>query len=349
MNPKTIAIDLAKDVFEVALANEQGRITGRERLKRPDFANFMANQPPAVVVMEACGTAHFWGRMFSAWGHEVRLLPAHYVRPYRRRNKTDRADTEALLEAHRCEGIMPVPVKSVDQQQMQHLHRLREQWKTTRTARINLVRGTLREFGILIAQGTTAFAHNIASLLEKEEVPSALRQALQSTVDEIAALELRIRAIEKQLSQLTRDNEAVARLQQISGIGLLTSTALVAAAGSPNHFKSGRHLAAWVGLTPRESSSGNRRHLGRINKQGDCYLRMLFIHGARSVLARSKQLQRTGNKLPGRLAQWAVDLERRVGHNKATVALANKLVRIAWACWRNNSDFNPNHAAPIAA
>ncbi len=349
MNAKTIAIDLAKDVFEVALANEQGRIIGRERLKRADFANFMANQAPATVLMEACGTAHHWGRVFTAWGHEVRLLPANYVKPYRRRSKTDRADTEAILEAARCEGIVPVPVKSLEQQQLQHLHRLREQLKATRVRRINLIRGMLREFGIPLAQGTVAFTRHVTAALEGEGVPAVLRQVITETLEEIAVLEQRITAIERHLHQLTRDDAAVARLQQISGIGPLTSTALVAAVGSPEHFRSGRHLAAWVGLTPRESSSGNRRHLGKINKQGDGYLRMLFIHGARSVLARSKQLQRTGHKLPGRLAEWAVDLERRVGHNKATVALANKLVRIAWACWRHGSDFNPNHALTAAA
>src|SRR5512147_2628686 len=187
MNAKTIAIDLAKDVFEVALADVQGRIIGRERLKRADFANFMANQAPATVLMEACGTAHHWGRVFSAWGHEVRLLPANYVRPYRRRSKTDRADTEAILEAARCEGIVPVPVKSLEQQQLQHLHRLREQLKATRVSRINLIRGMLREFGIALAQGTAAFARHVTAALEGEAVPPVLRQVIVETLEEIAA------------------------------------------------------------------------------------------------------------------------------------------------------------------
>jgi transposase len=350
MNPRTIAIDLAKDVFEIAIANAQWRITERHRLSRKQFITFMAQQPVSAVVMEACGTAHFWARRFRDQGHAVQLLPAQYVRPYRRRNKTDRADSEALIEAARCEGIIPIPIKSVEQQQLQHLHRLREQWKATRVARINGLRGILREQGINLPTGAAAALKRAPTMVDQEAFPAALRLTLHAVLDEIAALEFRIKAVERQLLELTREDDAVRRLRQVPGIGLLTSTAMVAAAGSPNHFKSGRHLAAWLGITPRESSSGHRRQLGRITKRGDVYLRMLIIHGARSVLARAKTLARSGTQSLSRLHRWALKLEQRIGHNKATVALANKLARIAWAMWRYDRDFDGNFAdTPVAA
>ena len=345
MNRRTIAIDLAKDVFEVAVADSRWRIIDRHRLSRSEFASFMVQQPPSDVVMEACGTAHHWGRLLRDQGHQCRLLPAQYVRPYRRRNKTDRADAEALIEAARCDGIDAVPIKSVEQQQLQLLHRLREQWKATRVARINSLRGTLRELGICLPAGAVSAVKLAPAAIDRDIVPPPLRLALSAVLAEITQLELRLQGVERQLADLTRDNPAVQRLRQVPGIGLLTSTAMVAAAGSAQHFKSGRHLAAWLGITPKEHSSGNRRNLGRITKRGDVYLRMLLIHGARSVLARAKLLARTGQPSTGQLHRWALQLEQRVGHNKAAVALANKLARIAWAVWRHDRDFDLNFSA----
>lgn len=345
MERRTIAVDLAKDVFEVAIADGRWRITDRQRLTRSAFAAFMAQQPVSAVVMEACGTAHHWGRVLRGYGHRCRLLPAQYVRPYCRRNKTDRADAEALIEAARCDGIEAVAIKSVEQQQVQLLHRLREQWKATRVARINGLRGSLRELGICLPAGATSALKAAPAALEGEAIPPALRLALSAVLAEIEQLELRVKAVERQLLELTRDDPAVQRLRQVPGIGLLTSTALVASAGSAAHFKSGRHLAAWLGITPKEHSSGHRRNLGRITKRGDVYLRMLLVHGARSVLARAKTLARSGQPPTGQLQRWALQLEARVGHNKATVALANKLARIAWAVWRYERDFDLSYTA----
>ncbi len=342
MNTRTIAIDLAKEVFEVAISHRAGRISERHRLSRSQFPQFMAQQPPGRVLMEACGSAHHWARTFASAGHEVALLPAHHVRPYRRRNKTDRNDCEALLEAHRCEGIDPVPVKSVDQQQIQQLHRLREQWKGTRVARINALRGCLRELGIDFPAGAAVVLKQAPAVVRSTAVPPALRMALGAVLDEIGVLELRISAVEKQLAELSQHDDTVQRLQQIPGIGLLTSTALVAAVGSAQHFKSGRHLAAWMGITPRENSSGSRHHLGRITKRGDIYLRTLFIHGARAVLNRAIWLHRAGRPV-SRLQRWAIQLHQRIGHNKAAVALANKLVRIAWAVSTRGTVFSSDH------
>jgi transposase len=343
MNRRTLAIDLAKDVFEIAIANEHWRIVAHHRLSRSRFTAFMAQQPACDVVMEACGSAHHWGRVFTKMGHRCRLLPVQYVRPYRMRNKTDRADAEALLEAARSPRIEAVAVKSVNQQQIQLLHRLREQYKADRLARINVLRGSLRELGIPLPVGATVCLKRAPEAIEQEGVPHALRMALTALLTDIAQLKLRMEQIELQLLALSKSDPAIQRLRQVPGIGLLTSTALVAAAGCASSFKSARHFSSWLGITPRESSSGNRRFLGRISKQGNTYLRTLIIHGARAVLARAKQLRRQSEQPLNRIHQWAVELERRVGHNKAAVALANKLARIAWAVWRHERDFEAAH------
>lgn len=340
MKSKIISVDLAKDVFEIAVANGHYRILERRRLSRSEFSTFLATQAPALVLVESCGTAHYWARQAEAAGHRADIVPAHYVKPYRRRNKTDRTDTEALLEAHRCEGIKPVPVRSVEQQQIQQLHRVREQWKRTRTQRINGLRGFLRELGFAIPEGARVAQRCAREILDEADIPDALKIVFSRLLDEIAQLENDIASVERQLKALTKANPNVRRLQTVSGIGLLISTAMVASAGSPHHFPDGRHFASWIGLTPREYSSGNQRFLGRISKQGDCYLRMLLTHGARSVLARAKQLSRAGKHLT-RLQSWACELERRVGHNKATCALANKLARICWAVWKYETEFEP--------
>lgn len=340
---KIIAVDLAKDVFEVALANAAHRVVSRQRLSRTKLRRLLESHPPALIVMEACGSAHDWGRRSLAAGHQVKLLPAQYVRPYRRGNKTDRADTDALLEAHRCEGIKPVPVRSVEQQQIQQLHRIREQWKRTRVQRINGLRGFLRELGYPIPTGALTAQRHAREIIDAADFPPALRASFAIVLDEIKALETNIRDLEQQLSALTQHNPAVRLLAKISGVGLLTSTALVATAGSPHHFKSGRHFSAWLGLTAREFSSGSTRRLGTITKRGDTYLRTLLIHGGRAVLNRAKQLHRAGHRL-NRIQQWAVQLAARVGYNKASVALANKLARICWATWKYERDFDPDFA-----
>lgn len=343
MKSRIISVDLAKEIFEVAVANSQYRILERRRLSRKDFHAFIATQPAALVLVESCGSAHYWARQAEAAGHQTDIIPAHYVKPYRRRGKTDRIDTEALLEAHRCEGIKPVPVRSVEQQQIQQLHRIREQWKRTRTQRINGLRGFLRELGFAIPEGATTAQKRAREILEDDAIPAPLKIVFGRLLDEINTLEADLCSIERQLKSLTKDNVDVRRLQSVAGVGLLTSTAMVASVGSPHRFPDGRHFASWIGLTPSVHSSANQRHLGRISKQGDCYLRMLLTHGARSVLTRAKQLQRAGRRLT-RLQQWACTLEARAGHNKATCALANKIARICWAVWKHQREFDPNIA-----
>lgn len=340
----TIAVDLAKSVFEVAVSTRPGRVTQRHRFTRAQFARFVATTPPATVLMEACGTAHYWGRQAQAQGHRVVLLAPHAVRPYVPRNKTDRSDAKGLLEAARNEALRPVPVKTEAQQALTALHRLRSTWLATRTARINTVRGLLREFGIIIPLGARRVRPAVTLLLAEPDarVPAALRPSLQSALEELAALEERLRTVEQQLTALAAELPAVAMLRTIPGIGLLTATALVGFVGDARRFPTARHFASSLGLTPKEHSSGTRRRLGAISKAGDPYLRMLLTHGARSVLCHARR----PTAAPHRLPQWALAVAQRRGHNPATVALANKLARIAWAVWTKGIPFTPQPLRP---
>jgi len=332
----TIAVDLAKSVFEVAVSDTPGRVRIRRRLTRAQFARFVATQPPATVLLEACGSAHYWGRHAHAAGHDVRLLPPHAVRPYVPRNKTDRADAKGLLEAARNEAIHSVPVKSAAQQTLTALHRLRTTWLATRTARLNTVRGLLREFGVTIPVGSRQVARQLPALLAAPDgpIPAPLHPVLTAALTEIAMLEGQLRTAEQQLTTLAADLPIVAHLRTVPGVGLLTATALVASVGDVDRFPSGRHFASYLGLTPRERSSGGHRHLGAISKRGDAYLRMLLVHGARAVLWHAKK-----TPVPSHLQAWALAVERHRGHNKAAVALANKLARIVWAVWRSGQPF----------
>jgi len=336
MKDTTIAVDLAKSVFEIAVSRHPGRVAERHRLSRDAFLRFFATRQPATVLMEACGSAHHWGRQIQGLGHHVLLLPPHQTRPYVTGNKTDRADAKGLLEAQRNEEIRPVPIKSLDQQALCALHRLRSAWLAARTARINTVRGLLREFGITIPLGAGRVGTIVQRLLEDAEsgIPDAIRPALSEARDEILELERRMRSVELQLRALARQIPEVRKLQTIPGIGLITGTALVAFIGDVRRFPSPRHFASYLGLTPKERSSGLRRRLGAISKKGDVYLRTLLTHGARSVLWRARSLETLD-----RLRAWALRLERLRGHNKATIALANKLARIVWAVWRHDTEF----------
>jgi len=251
----------------VVLANRAGRIIERKRLTRRQFERFVDGLPAGTdVIMEACWTAHYWGRQGQSRDLLVRLLPPQYARPYVRRNKTDRTDSEALLEAARCGGVQPVPVKTVEQQTLQALHRVRTQWQAARTARINVVRGLLREQGLPIPMGARTVLARVPGILEDADLalPDLLRQTLALVVDEIRALDARITTIDRQLARVAAEHPVAQRLQQIPGVGVLTATALVGAVNHIHAFRRGREFASWLGLTPRESSNGRspifRRH-----------------------------------------------------------------------------------------
>jgi transposase len=302
MKDTTISVDVAKSVFEIAVSLHPGHVAETHRLPRPRFAAFFAARKPTTVVMEAKG----------------------------------------ILEAFRNQAIHPVPVKTVAQQALAALHRLRSRWMATRTSRINTVRGVLREFGLPIPVGSRQVVPAVRVALEDADsgLPDAVRPALAEACDEIRDLEVRIASVEHQLEALARETPVVPVLRSVPGIGLLTATAMVAVVGDAARFPSGRHFASFVGLTPRESSTGLRRRLGAISKRGDAYLRMLLVHGARSVLCHAKKTD-----THDRLRTWALDREQRRGHNKAAVALANKLARIAWAVWTKGVPYQDTPAA----
>lgn len=341
MNATTAAVDLAKNVFQVALADASHRVIEQHRLTRPQFERFFANHGVQRIVMEACGTAHHFARTLAARGIEVILLPAQYVRAYVRRNKTDSADAVALLEAARASDIRPVQIKSVEQQALQALHRTRSLWMGTRTSRINALRGFCREFGLHVPLGARTGLEAISRAVADDQspIPIMLRPTLQSLLDEIRVLETRIAQLERQLAAVASDSIACKLLMSIPGVGLLTATGMAAAtSGSVAHFTDARHFASWFGLTPKEHSSGSTRTLGRISKRGDKYLRMLLTHGARSVLRAAAASLAKGQEVSG-VRCWALDVQLRSNHNKATCALANKMARICFGVLRDQTPF----------
>ncbi len=341
MKNKTIAVDLAKNVFQIGVSDRPGHIEKTYRLSRKKFLGFFANLEPATVVMEACGSAHYWGRQIRELGHTVVLISPQYVTPYVKRNKTDRTDVKGLLEAYRDSDIHPVPIKTLAQQQLTSLHRIRSTWMRTRTSRINTVRGLLREFGYVIPTGADHLVPGVMGLIEDAdvEIPSVVREMFHQVCGEIRELKSRIRSVERELKVLAGQMPEVDRLISIPGIGLLTATAMVGFVGDIKRFRSSRHFASYLGLTPREHSSGNRRHLGRISKQGDRYLRMLLVHGGRSLLWSAHRKRAT----PTPLQQWGLQKHKLRGHNKATVALANKLARRVWAVWTRDCDYQAHY------
>jgi len=336
MQQTTIAVDVAKSVFEIGISHRPGHVDKHHRLSRNQLSIFFAGQPPATVIMEACSSSHHWARQFMRFGHDVKLLPLFYVRPYVLRSKTDRTDVKGMLEAWRNSEIRPVPIKTEAQQQLIACHRVRSTWIGTRTARINTARGILREFGIVIANGASRVPTRVTELIEDAdtELPMGVRDLLNQLVVEIRQLTSRIESVERQLTAMAGETPVVERLRSIPGVGLLTATALIAFVGSVERFPSSRHFACYLGLTPREHSSGLRRQLGHISKRGDSYIRMLLTHGARSVLWAAKSKSKAD-----KFSTWAVDIHRRRGHNKASIAVANKMARIVWAVWRHGNPY----------
>ncbi len=335
---RVVAVDLAKNVFEIAVSEIPGRVARRHRLKRTELPVFLAQLPVSTVLLEACGSAHYWARQAARFGHRVELLPPHHTKRYRQGSKTDRSDAKAMLEAFRNEDLFAVPVKSVEQQTLGWLHRLRAGAMTTRIARLNTLRAILRELGETFPVGAARVVPCAWALVEDagSVVPEVLRPHLAALCAEIRELELRVERLARDLDRLGGGIEAVRHLRSVPGIGPLTATALVAFVGSVHRFASGRRFASYLGLVPKERSSGETRRLGRISKRGDTYLRTLLIHGARSVLLAAKRKSE-----PDALARWALGVELQRGHNKAAVALANKLARIAWSVWRDARDYEP--------
>ena len=336
MQCTTIGIDIAKSVFQLSVTDSRGKIVQRSRLSRSQFERFIHKQEHANLIMEACGTAHHWARTATAAGHDVTLLHPAYVKPYVRRNKTDAADADALVQASRDPELKPVPTKSIDQQAMQSVHRVRQQLIDTRKQRINLARSLLAEFGIPLPTGTKDIVTRLRA--HQDRLPGLLITALDPVLEEISTLKDRINALDIQLTEFAKQNPVVQQLMTIPGVGVTTATALFGSVPDIHQFHKARQFASWLGLTPREFSSGNKRVLGRISKRGDKYLRMLLIHGARAALLAAKRKRGSGKPLT-RLQRWACDLQQSKHHNIATVALANKMARIIWVIWSKGGTY----------
>jgi len=344
MNDTTIAVDLAKNVFEIGVSHEPGKVSEQKRVNRAKLVSFFAKRPEATVLLEACGSSHYWARKIRSFGHTVVLLPPHLVKPYRRGSKTDRADTKALLEAYRNEEIRAVPIKSVNQHVLAALHRLRSGWLSARTARINAVRGILRELGHFIPKGAQFVLPAVTELIEDPEsdLPEALRSHLEEACAEIRDLKSKCVDVEHELQALSQQLPEVQRLLTVPGIGLITATAIVGFVGDLRRFGSGRRFASYLGVVPKENSSGDVRRLGRITKRGDSYIRSLLTHGGRSVL----RAAHVSKSPPDKLRAWALKIHRSRGHNKAAIAVANKLARIVWAVSAREENYR---SAPVAA
>jgi transposase len=339
MNGTTFGLDLAKRVMQVHwVETETGEIC-RRQLKRGQVLEFFARRAPAVIAMEACGSAHFWGRKLVGLGHQVRLVAAQFVRPFVKTNKTDAADAQAIWEAAQRPGMRFVAVKSEGQQAVLMLHRMREQLVKMRTMQVNQLRGLLYEFGAELPAGRAAGLERIPGELAKLEsvLPAIVIDTVREQLKRIEGLDQDIAEIERRLAAWKKDDAASRRLMAIPGVGLLTATAAVATIGEARAFKSGRELAAFVGLVPRQSGTGGRVKLLGISKRGDVYLRTLLIHGARAVITHGKQHD-----------AWLTRLLARRPFNAAVVALANKMARTIWALLAHERAYRKDYAAQTA-
>ena len=325
MKITTIGLDIAKTVFHLFAVNKTGRLLKKKQLKRKQVLAFTANLEPCLIVMEACGGANYWAREFIAQGHQVKLIAPQYVKPFVKGNKNDYNDAEAIAEAAQRPRMRFVPIKSVEQQDVQNFHRQRERIKKERTALANQVRGLLAEYGIVIHKGILAVSKSLPDILEDAEnrLTPLTRELFAELYDELQMLNARFKQCEQRIKVINQGNETCQRLDEILGIGPITATAVYAAAGDGKDFSNGRHFSAWLGLVPGQHSSGGKATLLGISKRGNAYLRTLFIHGARAVL-------RYSASKTDRFSRWAQALLKRRGHNKACVAVANKIARMAW-------------------
>jgi transposase len=341
MNITTVGIDLAKNVFQVHAVDTRGKVALRKQLKRAEMSRFFANLPPCLIGMEACGSAHYWGRTLERFGHTVRLMAPQFVKPFVKSNKNDVADAEAICEAVSRPHMRFVPLKSVEQQSVLALHRVRQGFVRARTAQANQIRGLLGEVGLVIPRGIWRIASQIPAMLEtaSSDLPASFTALIERLTEHLKLLDRQVEEIHRHIIAWGRSSSLSQKLQKVPGIGPVTATALVATVGDARSFKNGRQMAAWLGLVPGQHSSGGKPKLLGISKRGDKYLRTLLIHGARAVLLRVKLRQSRGEH------SWLEGLLDRRHYNIAAVALANKNARILWALMAHGRDFDPAFAA----
>jgi transposase len=344
MKITTIGIDLAKAVFQVHGVGERGKVAVRKQLKRSEMASYFANLGPCLIGMEACGSAHHWARKLQGFGHTVKLMSPQFVKPYVKTNKNDKADAEAICEAVSRPNMRFVSVKTVEQQAILSVHRARAGFVKARTAQANQIRGLLSEFGVVIPKGIHSIMKRIPEILEDGEngLPGTMRNLLQRLTENLKEMDRQVDELEKQIQLWHRENEASRRLAEIPGIGPITASAITATVGNAREFKNGRQLAAWMGLVPRQNSSGGKQNLLGISKRGDTYLRTLLIHGARSVIQYAEKKADESS--------WLRKLMARRNKNVAAVALANKNARTIWALLAHDRVFRLDYTrADVAA
>jgi transposase len=331
-----LAIDVAKNVFQLHGAGVDGAVMLRRRLMRDQLADFVGKLPPCQIAMEACASAHHWARRFRSLGHEVRLISPQFVKPFVKGSKNDGNDAEAICEAMQRPSMRFVPVKSVEQQDIQSLHRIRSRLVSERTGLVCQIRGILAERGIVFAKSLTRARREVPVIAQDLNNPLTpiLRTMMAELMDELRALDERVRMLDRHIDLVFRHSDACQRIARIEGVGPKTATAFVAAVADPHEFKNGRHFAAWLGLVPRQHSSGDRLQLMGITKRGDKYLRTLLVHGARAVL-------RTAPKKNDAKHSWALEVAARRGTCKAIVAIANKMARVIWVLLSKKEEYRP--------
>ena len=335
MNATPVGIDIAKNVFQVHYVDGQtGEIVNRA-IKRAQFLEHFANRAPCLIGMEACGSAHHWARQLTKMGHEVRLMPAQFVKAFNIRNKSDAADAKAIWLAVQ-QPCRAVAVKTEMQQAVLMMHRQREQLVKFRTMQINGLRGMLAEFGEAMGKGRSALGKAIPDALTRVEecLPKVLIDTLREQWTRIEKMDEEIATIERRLREWKKEDKAVKAIIEIPGVGLLTATAAVAMIGDPKAFRSGREFAAWVGIVPKQTGSGGKVNLHGISKRGDAYLRTLLIHGARAVLTRAKE--------PG---PWVEQMKKRRPPNVVVTALANKMARTIWAVLAHDRSYEKGYVS----
>jgi transposase len=343
MNITQVGIDLAKLVFQVHAVDARGKVLLRKQFKRSQVAGFFAQLAPCLIGMEACGGAHFWARKLLEFGHTVKLIAPQFVKPYVKTNKNDAADAEAICEAVGRPNMRFVPIKNTEQQALLGLHRVRQGFVTERTAQANQIRGLLAEFGLVIPVGIRSIERKLPEFLEDAEngLSWASRTLFARLLEHFRLLDRQVEELEREINAWHREDAASQRLHAIPGIGPITASALVASVGDARVFHNGRQFAAWLGLVPRQNSSGGKTNLLGISKRGDTYLRTLLIHGARSVLFSSK-------RDPARADGWLGRVANRRNPNIAAVALANKNARIVWALLAHGRDYQAGYRSTNA-
>jgi transposase len=337
MKITTIGIDLAKIIFQIHGVDERGKVAVRKQLKRAEMLKYFANLEPCLIGMEACGSAHHWSRKLESYGHTVKLMAPQFVKPYVKTNKNDMADAEAICEAVGRPNMRFVAIKTVEQQAILSVHRARQGFVKARTAQGNQIRGLLSEFGIVIPQGIGQIMKQVPEILEDGEngLPGAMRNLIERLTENLKEMDRQVKELEAQIQLWHRENEASRKLAEIPGLGPITASAIVATVGDAREFKNGRQLAAWMGLVPKQNSSGGKQNLLGISKRGDTYLRTLMIHGARAVIRFAEKKAEPES--------WLRKVMARRNTNVAAVALANKNARIVWALLAHGRTFRPDY------